>query len=64
MAFQNMALNMLILADKTCSDRPYFAPDFISHTELLLLNQCSREIFGMLDADDMMVALAFRYLEG
>ena len=50
MAFQNVALNMLILADKTCSDKGYFELDFISHTELLLLNQCSREFFGMLDA--------------
>ena len=49
MAFHNVAPNILILRDKTCSDRPSFAPDFISHAELLLLlNQCRKEIFGML----------------
>ena len=38
LAFQNLALNMLMLRHRTCSDRGYFGLDFISFAELLLLN--------------------------
>ena len=48
MAFQNVALNMRFYVLQTCSKKANFSLDFISHTELLLLNQSSREIFGML----------------
>ncbi len=53
MAFQNSVFNMRFYVLQTCSDKAFFELDFISHTELLLLNQCSREIFGMWDAGDI-----------
>ena len=45
MAFQNVALNMLILADKTCSDKETFRLDFISYTELLAAESMQQGIF-------------------
>ena len=64
LAFQNSVLNMRFYALKTCSDKGYFELDFISHAELLAAeSRCSREFFGMLD-DDMMVVSALGYLEG
>ena len=54
MAFQNSAFNISFLGVRTCSDRGYFELDFISHTELLLLNiNAAGKVFGMLDAGDI-----------
>ena len=52
MAFQNSVFNMLILADKTCSDKGYFELDFISYTELLAAESMQQGNFRdlMLDA--------------
>jgi hypothetical protein len=54
MAFQNVALNISFLAVRTCSDMQFYGLDFISHTELLLLNINAAGKFlgcGMLDDD-------------
>ena len=45
MAFQNLALNMLIFASKTCSDKAHFRLDFISHAELLAAESMQQGIF-------------------
>ena len=61
MAFQNVAPNMRFYVLQTCSDRPYFVLDFISHTELLLLNINAAGKFlgcGMLEIYDGCGALS------
>jgi hypothetical protein len=48
MAFQNVALNMLILGHKTCSDMQVFVLDFILYTELLAAESMQQGNFWML----------------